>query len=124
MREFNRTQRLNKQIKRLLAELIQQEMQDPRLSMVTVSAVEVSRDFDNARVYVTALGDEQNMEIVLERLERAAGFLRHQLGKGLVMRKVPALHFVCDRSVERGDQLSSLIEQAVAEDRRHRNNSS
>jgi len=124
MREFKRTQRLNKQIKRLLAELIQHEMQDPRLSMVTVSAVDVSRDLENARVYITTLNDEEDMETVLERLERAAGYLRHLLGKGLVMRKIPALHFVYDRSVERGDQLSSLIEQAVADDQRHRHNSS
>lgn len=117
-REFSRTRRVGEQIQRELAQLIQQEIKDPRLGMVTVSAVEVSRDLAYAKVYVSTLNPEQDMAQTLKVLGRASGFLRRELGRRMLLRIVPELRFVYDESIERGSRLSSLIEEAVSKDRK------
>lgn len=119
MREFKRTDRVADQLQKELAVLIQREVKDPRLGMVTVSGVTVSRDLGYADVHVTLLG-EQSPERVKENLQvlkRAAGFLRSQIARRVKLRHVPELRFHFDESVVRGQALSSLIEDAVASDR-------
>jgi len=118
MREFKRTDRVADQLQKELAVLIQREVKDPRLGMVTVSGVEVSRDLGYADVHVTLLG-EQSPERIKENLavlKRAAGFLRSQIGRRIKLRHVPELRFHYDESVVRGQRLSSLIDEAVASD--------
>lgn len=114
-REFSRTRRVEAQIQRELAQLIQFELKDPRVGLVTVSGVEVSKDLAYAKVYVTALGDEaHSVDDMLAALKHAAGFLRHELGKRLTTRVTPQLNFVYDASVERGAHLSALIDEALS----------
>lgn len=118
MREFKRTDRVADQLQKELAVLIQREVKDPRLGMVTVSGVEVSRDLGYADVHVTLLG-EQTPERIKENLavlKRAAGFLRSQIARRIKLRHVPELRFHYDESVVRGQRLSSLIDEAVASD--------
>ncbi|ATJ81172.1 30S ribosome-binding factor RbfA [Halomonas beimenensis] len=120
MREFQRTDRVADQLQKELAVLIQREIKDPRLGMVTVSGVTVSRDLGYADVHVTLLG-EQDPERIKENLvvlKRAAGFLRSQIARRIKLRHVPELRFHYDESVVRGQRLSSLIDEAVASDRR------
>jgi len=117
-KEFSRTRRVGEQIQRELAQIIQRELKDPRLGMVTVSAVEVSRDLAYAKVYINTLNPEQDIDQTLQVLRRAAGFLRRELGHRMVMRIVPELRFVYDESIERGSRLTSLIEEAVSKDRK------
>lgn len=113
-KEFSRTRRVEAQIQRELAQLIQFEIKDPRVGLVTVSGVEVSRDLAHAKVYVTALGNEQHsVDEMLKALNHAAGFLRRELGKHLTTRVTPQLNFVYDASVERGANLSALIDVAL-----------
>ncbi|MAT66451.1 MAG: ribosome-binding factor A [Gammaproteobacteria bacterium] len=120
-KDYPRTRRVGEQIQRELAMLVREEIKDPRLGMTTVSAVHVSRDFSHAKVYVTVLGDAGVQHQSLEVLRRAAGFLRRELGRRMLIRTVPELHFVYDESIERGSRLDALIEQAVTEDKaRHR----
>lgn len=115
--EFSRTRRVGEQIQRELAALIQFEMKDPRLGMVTVSSVDVSRDLSVAKVYFTVLGkSEADSQQSLEALNHAAGFLRKELGRGLQLRSVPRLQFYYDSSIERGAHLSALIQAAVNRD--------
>ena len=116
-REFPRTRRVGEQIQRELAALIRDEIKDPRLAMVSISAVQVSRDFGHAKVYVSVLGDETECTESLQVLNHAAGFLRHKLGKLLHIRVIPALHFYHDRSLEEGARLGALINEAIASDR-------
>lgn len=113
-REFGRGRRIGEQMQRELAQLIQQEIKDPRLGMVTVSAVDVSRDLSHAKVYVTVMGGETAQS--LETLRRAAGFLRRELAHRMMLRTVPELHFTYDESVARGAAISELIDQAIAAD--------
>ncbi|SDG30847.1 ribosome-binding factor A [Onishia taeanensis] len=119
MREFKRTDRVADQLQQELAVLIQREVKDPRLGMITVSGVTVSRDLGYADVYVTLLGenDAERVKDNLKVLKRAAGFLRSQIARRIKLRHVPELRFHYDESVVRGQQLSSLIEEAVASDR-------
>jgi len=118
MREFKRTDRVADQLQKELAVLIQREVKDPRLGMVTVSGVTVSRDLGYADVYITLLGENSDEDIKenLKALKRAGGFLRSQVAKRIKLRHVPELRFHYDESVVRGQRLSSLIDQAVASD--------
>jgi ribosome-binding factor A len=108
-----RTSRIADQIQREVAELVRTEVRDPRVGMVTLTAVELSRDQSHAKVFFTVLGPETAAEEAQEGLQRAAGFLRSQLAHRLTIRKVPELHFAFDESVERGVRLSRLIDEAV-----------
>ncbi len=116
-RDFPRTRRIGEQMQRELARLIRDQIKDPRLGMVTVSAVEVSRDLSHAKVFITVLGDAEARSNSLMVLSKAAGFLRHELGQSMIIRTVPQLRFIYDESIERGSQLSALIDKAVASDK-------
>jgi ribosome-binding factor A len=114
-REFSRARRVGEQIRRLLAELIHDEVKDPRIGMVTLTAVELSRDLAHARVFFTVLADdEEALRRTQAGLVRATGYLRREIGRQIKLRGVPELHFEYDRSVEHGRRLSALIERAVA----------
>jgi ribosome-binding factor A len=116
-REFKRTDRVADQIQRDLAVLIQREIKDPRLGMVTISHAKVSKDLGYADIYITVLplGDQEESEAVdasLKVLRNAAGFLRAELARGIKLRVMPQLRFHFDESIERGRRLHSLIESA------------
>jgi len=118
MADSSRRQRVADQIQKELAGLIQREMKDPRLGMVTVSAVDVSRDLAYADVYITILGknDDDERKQTLGILTRGGGFLRSKLARAMKLRIVPALRFRYDESIERGVYLSNLIEDARKKD--------
>jgi ribosome-binding factor A len=119
-----RANRVADQIQRELALVFQREMKDPRLGLATVSAVEVSSDLQNAKVFVTFLGKDEQEEIdeALEVVRGAAGFLRTQLAKEMRMRSVPTLRFFYDKSIQEGQRMSSLIEQALESDKKDSSN--
>jgi len=120
-KDYSRTQRIGDQMQRELAQLIRREIKDPRVGLVTITAVEVSRDVGHAKVFITVMGPDSAEDIAqnIKVLNDAAGFLRMQLGKAMKLRSVPQLHFHYDESVLRGAHLSALIERAVAEDGQH-----
>lgn len=116
-KDFPRTRRVGEQIQRELAELIRDEIRDPRVGMVTVSEVEVSRDLAHAKVFVTPLGGGATEGVeTAAALNRGAGYLRKLLGQRLRLRTIPALKFLYDESFERGAHLSALIDRAVDSD--------
>ncbi|QEA38565.1 30S ribosome-binding factor RbfA [Pistricoccus aurantiacus] len=119
MREFKRTDRVADQLQQELAVLIQREVKDPRLGMITVSGVTVSRDLGYADVFITLLGENDDERVAenLKVLKHAAGFLRSQIARRVKLRHMPELRFHYDESVVRGQQLSALIDEAVATDR-------
>jgi ribosome-binding factor A len=104
-----RPQRLGDQIQRELSGLLQRELRDPRVAMITVTAVDVSPDFSHAKVLFT-LFDKDRLKDTLAGLKRSSGFLRSQLAKRLSIYTIPELRFEYDESVERGDRLSRLID--------------
>lgn len=108
-----RSARIADQIQRSLAELIRTEVRDPRVGLVTLTGVELSRDQSHAKVYFTVMGAGADAGEATLGLTHAAGFLRSELAHRLTTRKVPELHFHFDESVERGVRLSRLIDEAV-----------
>jgi ribosome-binding factor A len=120
-REYSRRERVADYLQRELAQLVQRELRDPRLGMVSVTAVDVSRDIAHARVFFTLLGCDSSEEAAPAEkvLNGAAGFLRSALARSAPMRTVPRLRFVFDSSVGRGRDLEALIERATEADARH-----
>lgn len=120
-KEYSRTQRVAEQIQRDLAQLIQFQIRDPRLGMVTVSHVRISKDLSYAEVFVTVLplngADEtEATQLAVKILNDAAGYLRTELAKGIKLRIMPQLRFTFDDSVDRGRRLHTLISDAVRKD--------
>ena len=113
-RGFSRRDRLAEQIRRELAEVIRTELRDPRVGMISLTDVQVSPDYAHAKIFFSSLAGSDTLESVQEGLEKAAGFLRSELGKRISIHMTPQLHFVFDESLERGAQLSKLISEAVA----------
>jgi ribosome-binding factor A len=109
-----RSIRIGDQIQKELAGLIRTEIKDPRVGLVTITAVVVAADYSHARVFVTTLDEPKQVQETLAGLNSAAGFLRTALFHRLALRAVPALTFVYDESIERGISITSLIDAAVA----------
>lgn len=108
-RSSGRPQKLGDLIQRELSQLVQQELRDPRVGMITLTGVDVSPDFSHAKVFFTLL-DKENLGEATRGLKRASGFLRSQLAKRIKLYTTPELRFEYDESVERGDRLSRLID--------------
>lgn len=121
-REFSRTQRIADQMQRDLAQLVQTGLKDPRIGMVTINDVRVSRDLGYADVYITLLTAEElnenseEVKMTLDVLNKAAGFLRNELGRSIKIRMIPHLRFYFDKTVGEGRRMSSLIAQARQKD--------
>ncbi|OBX04176.1 ribosome-binding factor A [Gallibacterium genomosp. 3] len=118
-REFSRAQRVAQEIKKEIAVILQREVKDPRIGMVTVSDVEVSRDLAYAKVFVTFLfnEDEAHIEQGLIGLEKASPYIRSLLGKAMRLRIVPELRFIYDTSLVEGMRMSNLVTQVVNQDK-------
>jgi ribosome-binding factor A len=117
-REYARTDRVGQQIQKEIAVILMREIKDPRLSMTTVSAVEVTRDLAYAKVFVTFFNDNADeIKASLEVLAEAEGYIRSLLGKRLRARIMPHLRFVYDSSMSEGVRMSALVDQAVASDK-------
>ena len=119
-KEYSRTQRVADHLQRELAGVIQHEIRDPRLGMVSLTGVEVTKDLGYAKVFYTLLGCESDQDArdSTEVLNKAAGFLRTRLSKDSTMRTVPRLRFIFDNSVGRGRFLEGLISDAADADRK------
>ena len=109
-KEFGRNRRVSDLVQRELAVLIQRELDSRRFGLVTISAVDVSPDLLNARVFVTSMSDECDRDALVAALNDLAGHFRYELAKDSPLRKTPRLEFVFDSSVEHGSRLSALID--------------
>jgi len=117
-KEFSRAERVGDAIQRELAQVIRNEIRDPRVGMVSVNAIQVSKDLSNAKVFVTFVDNPKNVE-PSERvavLAKAAGFLRTAISHEIRMRSVPQLRFHFDETVYRALEISDLIDEAIKSD--------
>lgn len=112
-----RTARLNEQLKRELSGLIRTDVRDPRVGVVTITGVETTKDLDLAKVHVRTLGSDEERATTLEGLAAAAPFLRTALGKVLRIRRVPALRFQEDRSLEHARRIEQVLSEVIPRDR-------
>jgi ribosome-binding factor A len=113
MKSFSRADRVSEQIRRDLAEIIQTELKDPRVGMISLTAVELTPDYAHAKVFFTTL-EASHLPEIERGLSRAAGFLRHELGRRIHIHTLPELRFIHDDSLEKGASLSRLIDEATA----------
>lgn len=111
-----RQQRVAEQIRHEISQLIERDIDDPRLALITITDVTVSADLCNANVYASSLQGEAVRDEVLAGLEHARGFLRHGLARRMKLRVVPELHFHWDKSLETGDRISRLIDHIEEEE--------
>jgi ribosome-binding factor A len=118
---FSRSVRVAEQIRRELADLLRFHVKDQRLAskltLVTLTDVEVTNDFSHAKVFYTSLTDESEQEDIAKSLQHLTSYLRRELGHRMSIHKIPELHFIYDASVVRGTRLSRLIDEAVAADK-------
>jgi ribosome-binding factor A len=116
MTQYNRTDRISAVLQRELADLLRREIRDPRLtSMISITAVEISRDLSHAKIYITQL--ESNPEAIkttLKILNHAVPYLRTQIGNRIKLRIIPQLRFIYDESISHGAHLIDLINKATA----------
>ena len=117
-REFSRADRVAQEQQKEIAIILQREVKDPRIGMVTVSDVEISRDLAYAKVFVTFLfdSDESAVERGLEGLNKASGYIRTLVGKAMRLRIVPELRFVYDQSLVEGMRMSNLVTNVIRQD--------
>ena len=113
-KEFSRSHRVAEQMQRELAQLLQFEVKDPRVGMVTITQVEVTGDMAHAKVFYSAASAS---DAIQQGLEKSAGFLRTQIAKRMLLRTVPQLHFVYDASIDNGMKMAQLIDAARATDK-------
>lgn len=112
----HRIERVNTLIRREISELIQHQLRDPRLDeFVAVTEVDTSSDLKYAKVFVSCIGGQQQEQKILGVLTAASGFLRSELAKNVSLRRTPELSFHWDNSIEHGDRILRLIDQASAE---------
>jgi ribosome-binding factor A len=115
MKEYARAERVGAELRRELAEVLREEVQDPRLARITLQEVRVSRDLAHAKIYFTCFPVDEggtDQEFLLNG--RLTGFLRRALARRARLRVMPRLHFVHDESISRAEHLSHLIEEAMA----------
>lgn len=111
MRQTPRTRRLNEAVAEAIAVILENDISDPRLRLVTVTGAEVAQDLSVAKVYVTAHGDEERYAEVIEGLESAKGRIRSLLARSVPMRQTPELRFEMDTSVDAGMRMREALEQ-------------
>ena len=117
-REFKRSDRVAQEIQKEIAVILQREVKDPRIGMVTVSDVEVSRDLAYAKIFVTFLfnNDQEAISQGMKGLEKASPYIRTLVGKAMRLRIVPELRFIYDESVVEGMRMSNLVSNVIRED--------
>ena len=117
-REFKRSDRVAQELKKEVAVILQREVKDPRIGMVTVSDVEVSRDLAYAKIFVNLLfdTDQEAIDQGMKGLEKASPYIRSLVGKAMRLRIVPELRFIYDESLVEGMRMSNLVSNVIRED--------
>jgi len=117
-REFSRTRRVGELIQRELARIIPREIDDARLGLISITSVDLSRDFSLATVYLSRIGGEGQAGPALQLLEESAAHLRHCLSADINMRTTPRLRFRYDPGIEHGDRVMAALAE-IARDGEH-----
>jgi ribosome-binding factor A len=114
-----RAARVGEQMKKELSDIIGRKLKDPRIGFVTVTDVRVTGDLQQAKVYISVLGDEEQRQNTLKGLAKAKGFIRSEIGQRIRLRKTPEIYFEIDESIDYGSRIESLIKQ-ISEEEQHK----
>ncbi|CAA7602537.1 Ribosome-binding factor A domain protein [Acididesulfobacillus acetoxydans] len=107
----HRANRLAETLKEEISQLIREQLKDPRLGFVTVTAVDAAEDLSRAKVYVSVLGSPEDAKASLLVLNRAAGYIRSEIGKRVRLRQTPEIVFKYDPSIEHGAHIAKLLRE-------------
>ncbi|NEU29330.1 30S ribosome-binding factor RbfA [bacterium LRH843] len=105
-----RAHRVGEQMKKELSDIIMRELKDPRVSFVTITGVDVTGDLQQAKVFITVLGSEEEKDATFQALSKAKGFIRSEVGKRIRLRKTPEITFELDESIEYGHRIETLLQ--------------
>ncbi|GEN86460.1 30S ribosome-binding factor RbfA [Oceanobacillus sp. FSL W8-0428] len=104
-----RAHRVAEQMKKELGDILSRKIKDPRVGFVTVTDVEVTGDLQQAKIFISVLGDEKKKQETLLGLAKAKGFIRSEIGKRIRLRKTPELTFEFDEAIEQGNRIDSIL---------------
>lgn len=110
-----RAHRVAEQMKKELGEIISRKIKDPRVGFVTVTDVQVTGDLQQAKVFISVLGNEEEKENTLKGLAKATGFIRSEIGQRIRLRKTPEISFEFDESIQYGDKIEKLLKELNGE---------
>ncbi|WML43744.1 30S ribosome-binding factor RbfA [Neobacillus sp. PS3-40] len=113
----HRANRVGEQMKKELSEIIGRKIKDPRIGFVTVTDVQVTGDLQQAKVYISVLGDDEQKENTLKGLAKAKGFIRTELGQRIRLRKTPEIIFEFDETIGYGNRINSILHQLQNEEK-------
>ncbi len=116
-RDFSRSTRVSELIQREVANVVQQSMNDPRAAAVTITHTRMTRDMSSARIFFIMQGNKQAIKETEKVLNKASGFIRHELISRIELRYIPKLHFAYDQSIERGLRIGKLIDDVMHKER-------
>ncbi len=112
---MRRPERVADILREQISQIVGYELEDPRLTMVTVTDVRLSDNLRNAQVFVTVIGDEEEHRLALSALRHAAPYVRKQLSLSLNLPRTPEIHFLRDRVEEKGERVDQLLEKIEQE---------
>jgi len=113
----NRAARVGDEMQKVISQLLLTEVKDPGIPVMTsVMEVRMSSDLTHANVFLSVYGTQQEKQECMKALERASGFIRHEVAQRIKLRVAPELHFKLDESIEKGMELMDLIDRTIKED--------
>jgi ribosome-binding factor A len=112
---FKRADRVSEAIKREVSVMLTQEVKDPGIHFVTVTAVETTDDLRNTKIFVSVMGDEGTRKETMEALDRAKGFIRGELGRRLRLRYTPEILFKQDQSLDHALKIRGILNKLKSE---------
>ncbi|MED4202577.1 30S ribosome-binding factor RbfA [Neobacillus mesonae] len=113
----HRPNRVGEQMKKELTDIIGRKIKDPRIGFVTVTDVQVTGDLQQAKVFISVLGDDEQKENTLKGLAKAKGFIRSEIGHRIRLRKTPEIIFEFDESIDYGNRIETLLHQLHTDDK-------
>ncbi len=116
-----RANRVGEQMKKELGDIIGKKIKDPRIGFVTVTGVEVTGDLQQAKVFISVLGGEEQRENTLKGLAKAKGFIRSEIGQRIRLRKTPEIIFEFDKSIDYGNRIDTLLHEIHKEEKQNQN---
>jgi ribosome-binding factor A len=114
---MTRQQRVEELIRAEVSDILRADVSDPRIGFVSITGVNISPDLENASIYISILGEEEKKAAAMAGLSSATGYIRGELGRRLMLRLVPKIHFVRDDSLERGSQVLGIMKKLEHEKR-------
>ncbi|MBT2755971.1 30S ribosome-binding factor RbfA [Mesobacillus foraminis] len=117
----HRVNRVGEQMKKELGDIIGRKIKDPRIGFVTVTDVEVTGDLQQAKVFISVLGDDAQKENTLKALAKAKGYIRTEIGQRIRLRKTPEITFEFDQSIDYGNRIDTLLHQVQNQERDQEN---